>query len=128
MSTDEILQDATPYFVGVELSDGYVGTEIRRDHDDVVLLCTEAFSNDLLGFRFPYPDLPQEGWAYRGVAQRTPRDWILDLRIVLMEELDTGLARSGERTPRGGWWELRVPPEHWPKSDPDTPIGEWADP
>lgn len=127
MSPEDIIREAAQYFIGVQLFDGYRGHSMFLDEADVVLLFSEADGGALLGVRFPSPVLPKEGIAYRGVMMRTPRDWILDIRVVLMDELGTGLALKGQRTVRPGWTELTIPADNWTITDSHF-IEEWADP
>jgi hypothetical protein len=128
MNPEDVVKESEGYFVDAELYDGYLGRAIVLEGNDVILLFSGADSDDLFGVRFPSPVLPKEGLAYRGVMLRTPRDWILDLKVVLMEELGTGSAFAGQQTARSGWTELCIPADHWDLGDEDGVIGEWADP
>lgn len=121
------LVEAKSYFIGVELFDGYIGHDVTQDGNDVVLQFSDVTRGVLLGVRFPGPVLPREGLAYRGVLLRNARDWILDLRIVLGEELATGVLFKAEPVARSGWTEFFVAPERWEGASGRT-IGDWARP
>lgn len=123
----DILEEARHYFISVELFEGYVGHDILSDGEDIVLQFHDLARGAVVSVRFPNPVLPQEGLAYRGVALRNPRDWILDLRVVLGEEIATGALFRSTPIERQGWKEFVVDPERW-EGDPERKIGEWADP
>src|SRR5258708_36834537 len=105
-SAETVVEDAKPYFVGAEIfDDRYVGHDIVLDENAAVLLLRDLRRDELIGVRFPIPLLPLEGIAYRGVWIRTARDWILDLKVVLDEELGTGALFAGLRVEHRGWAE-----------------------
>ncbi len=126
-SLSTIIEEARPYFVGVELFDRYVGSDIVEDGDEVVLLFHERSDQMLFGVSFPAPAFPQEGLAYRGVFLRNARDWILDLKVVLTEEIATGILFTGEPLNRPGWTQFPIAPERW-RGTPGRVIGEWKYP
>lgn len=108
-SVEAVVEDAKAYFVGVEVfNDRYVGYDIVLHDDDALLLVRDLRRHEVIGVRFPVPLLPLEGIAYRGEWMRTARDWILDLKVVLDEELGTGALFSGERVERQEWSELSI--------------------
>ena len=120
-----VIEQAKPYFVGVEFEPGYVGHDIREDGDDAVLMFRDLAAGRVLGVRFPKPALPLEGVAHRGVWMRTPRDWILDLRIVLGEEIATRVLWREPPSEHAGWTEFGVAPERWPGTE--GTIVDWGD-
>jgi hypothetical protein len=121
------LSAARPFFVDVELFEGYVGEDIEQYDRDVVLKFRSTGTGEILGVRFPAPAFPQEGLAYRGVWLRNVRDWILDLKVVLTEEIATGALFGIPPTPHIGWKELSLAPDRW-AGEPGRTIEDWSDP
>lgn len=128
MSNDQtVLDEAKQYFVNAELFDQYFGRDIVPDNSHAVLQFEDARHGTLYGVRFPSPTFPQEGLAYRGVSLRNARDWILDLKVVLDEELGTGSLFAIEPVTHPGWTELFVAPERWEGAS-GRAVREWQDP
>jgi hypothetical protein len=120
-------EEARPFFIGVELFDDYVGEDLEREDGDVILKFRSTTTNRIFGVRFPDPVFPLEGLAYRGIWLRNVRDWVLDLRIVLVEELATRALFEAPSIARPGWEELFIAPQRW-EGQPGRTIGDWSDP
>ncbi len=122
MNTEQ-LAEMQQYWLDVAIFEGqlrdgsavrYVGEELALDGDWIVLKFRQIGSTELLGVRFPSPSLPeQSGMAYLDMPIETPRDWILDRRIVLDEELGTTALFTGTPVEHPEWTEYPIAPERW---------------
>ena len=125
-----VVSAARSRFVGMEFEhpDGdWVGHDMVVDGDSVIMQFVRVGHDEVLGVRLPVPVLPLEGMSYRGMWMRTTDDWLNDVRVTLMEEIDTGLPVWGDRIPHSDWTEIRLsfdPSTMKPSADPLT---DWAE-
>ena len=125
-ATEPELVVARRYFADTRICDDYFGRDIAKIGDEVVLKFVHSRTGSSYGVRFPFPRFPVEGLAYSGTWMRNQRDWLLDLRVVLAEELQTLVIFEGHQVEHAGWTELTVAPERWPRGE--GVILDWGDP
>jgi hypothetical protein len=123
-SAQDVIREARSLFVGVDVSAGFVGDDIIEGDGDVVLMIRRKGDGERIGVRFPKPELPLQGLALSGVWMRNAPDWIHDLRLVLMEELDTGALLESAVLHHADWTERFITDGAWPQ-EPDHRVQEW---
>ena len=110
--------------MGAGVASGFVGDDVVEDEGDVVVMVRSTRTGERIGVRFPPPELPRQGLAHSGVWMRSASDWIHDLRLVLMEEFETGVLLESASVRHGDWTERFISEHGWPQ-DPDHKVGDW---
>ena len=89
--------------------DGETPMQATLDGSDLLVTFRWPGEPQLLCMRFPVPEAPVG--PSTGELCDTPAEWANEVGWVLMEELDTGLARWGRRSVTShGWVELHYRP------------------
>lgn len=88
------------------VTDGFTGVDVRDLDDELVVLFRWRRDPHTFGIRFPYPGAYESPWT--GEPVETVEEWATELAFLLMEELDTGLARRAPRTVRDGFVQLGI--------------------